>query len=347
MEWKMIEFRKVKETSKLYLDELKIAGLNFDTESDCSWGIYEFNRFIGSYSLFKNIIKRIFVKQEFRGQGFMAQLVTHAIKELVKTGEASYFVFTKLCNEEIMNSLGFQSLARTSNALLLEGGTGGIEDYIKGIQKMMKSNVSVKIGSVVVNCNPMTFGHLHLIKQAYEKVDCLIVFVVEEDRSTFSFESRVGIIKEATAEFKNLYVVGTGKYIVSAATFPAYFTAQKEVADTQAELDAVLFVERIAAPLGINLRMVGEEPYCPVTCKYNEAMKRVFSSHDLDFQIIERKLEGEEAISASLVRKYLASGELEKAFLLVPDATRHFLESPKGLNVIDKLQQNTVDGKRH
>ena len=342
----MIEFRQINEKSKSYLDELNAAGLSFDSKSDVTWGLYEFDQFIGSYSLFENIIKRIFVRKDMRGKGYMAELVTHGIKELVKSGESSYFVFTRPCNEEIMNSLGFKSLAMTDKALLLEGGTGGIADYINSIKKLMKNTVSENLGCVVVNCNPMTLGHLYLIKKAYKKVDGLIIFVVEEDRSTFSFQSRKEIIENATSDLENIVVTGTGPYIVSSATFPAYFTAQKDVADTQAELDCVLFAEKIAESLGINLRMVGDEPYCPVTCKYNDAMKKVFSTRNLDFEIIPRKLEGDEAISASRVRKYLASGELEKAFLLVPDATRKFLESSQGLEIIKKLQQSS-DAKRH
>ncbi|MCC8189536.1 MAG: tetratricopeptide repeat protein, partial [Planctomycetes bacterium] len=42
-------------------------------------------------------------------------------------------------------------------------------------------------GAIVMNANPFTRGHLHLIEQALEQVDRLIVFVVEEDKSTVPF----------------------------------------------------------------------------------------------------------------------------------------------------------------
>ena len=44
-----------------------------------------------------------------------------------------------------------------------------------------------KTGAVIMNCNPFTYGHRYLIERALSVVDFLIIFVVEEDMSLFSF----------------------------------------------------------------------------------------------------------------------------------------------------------------
>lgn len=52
------------------------------------------------------------------------------------------------------------------------------------------------IGSIVMNCNPFTRGHLYLIEEALKKVEALYIFCVEEDRSFFSFADRFTMIKK-------------------------------------------------------------------------------------------------------------------------------------------------------
>ncbi len=47
-----------------------------------------------------------------------------------------------------------------------------------------------------------------------------------------------------------------------------------DIASIQARLD-VLFANLFVPGLGINVRFVGTEPYCPVTNAFNEAMKEI------------------------------------------------------------------------
>ena len=55
-----------------------------------------------------------------------------------------------------------------------------------------------KIGAIVMNCNPFTYGHEYLIDIASKLVDLLFVFVVEENKSVFSFENRFSMVRDAT-----------------------------------------------------------------------------------------------------------------------------------------------------
>ena len=71
-----------------------------------------------------------------------------------------------------------------------------------------------KIGSIVMNCNPFTYGHRYLIEQALALVEFLIIFVVEEDASLFSFEERFSMVCEGTKDLNHVMVVPSGPFIV-------------------------------------------------------------------------------------------------------------------------------------
>lgn len=75
-------------------------------------------------------------------------------------------------------------------------------------------NVSLynKIGAIVMNCNPFTYGHRYLIEQALKKVDFLIIFVVEEDKSLFSFPERFAMVYDGIADLERVKVVPSALY---------------------------------------------------------------------------------------------------------------------------------------
>ena len=56
-----------------------------------------------------------------------------------------------------------------------------------------------------------------------KKNDLVYVFVVNTDLSLFKTSERFELVKAGTADLKNVIVVDGGDYMVSYATFPAYF----------------------------------------------------------------------------------------------------------------------------
>ncbi len=184
------------------------------------------------------------------------------------------------------------------------------------------------IGAIVMNCNPFTNGHLHLIEYAVSKVDALYIFVVEEDRSFFPFADRLRLIKEGTAHLGDkVLVVPSGKFIISSITFPGYFT--KDTLQTQVDPshDLMLFGLFIAPALGISRRFVGEEPTDYVTRQYNETMEKLLPHVGVAVEIIPRKTlpESAVAISASLVRRLLETEDFAQIQPLVPPTTYQYL----------------------
>ncbi|MDE7431627.1 MAG: adenylyltransferase/cytidyltransferase family protein [Lachnospiraceae bacterium] len=183
-----------------------------------------------------------------------------------------------------------------------------------------------KVGSIVMNCNPFTYGHRYLIEWALKTVDFLIIFVVEEDKSIFSFAERFIMVCEGVADLENVSVVPSGPFILSRMSFPEYFikeTSEDIVEHT--EQDITTFAEKIASQLGIQYRFVGEEPEDKVTNQYNLAMKKILSKYGMELIEIPRKRIDGQYISASLVRRYMEENNVEMLKELLPETTREII----------------------
>lgn len=183
-----------------------------------------------------------------------------------------------------------------------------------------------KIGAIVMNCNPFTYGHQHLIEKALTIVDFLIIFVVEEDRSIFSFSDRFSMVIEATSSFDNVKVVPSGAFILSQITFPEYFIKQSdESIEFNIENDIKLFAESIAPKLNIQFRFVGEELEDEITNKYNFAMKRLLPHYGIKLVEIPRKRQNGQYIKAERVRKCLENNDISGLKGLIPESTARIL----------------------
>lgn len=183
-------------------------------------------------------------------------------------------------------------------------------------------------GGIVMNGNPFTLGHLHLIEIAAQIVDHLYVFVVSENRSEFDFEDRIRLVKEGTKDISNVTIVPSGKFILSAATFPEYFSKDEiQYADIDVSKDIDIFGSVIAKELNIEIRFVGDEPYDSVTKQYNDSMKRILPKYHVRVLEIPRRKINHTCISASLVRKLWHDGDWQELKKYVPECTYHFLTS--------------------
>ena len=173
-----------------------------------------------------------------------------------------------------------------------------------------------------MNCNPFTYGHRYLIEQALHRVDYLILFVVEEDRSVFTFEERFVMVREGISDMENVMAVPSGPFILSQTTFPEYFIkAKDEDLVRNVENDIILFAKEIAPRLNIKYRFVGEEPEDIVTNEYNMAMKRILPRNGIQLIELPRKMEGGNYISASSVRRCLEKNKYSDLQALVPEST--------------------------
>lgn len=269
------------------------------------------------------ILKYIAVSPEHRGDGLCAKVVSHLVQMAILQGNAHIFIYTKPENEQMFSGISFYPVATTDTVLLMENIRDGVKRFVQSIPH---SGQRESTGAIVANCDPFTFGHMHLARFAAQSCDRLYFFVVSEDRGHFSAQRRFELVRENMAELKNVIVCPTDGYMVSAATFPTYFIKDKNKAtDFSAELDLTIFSECFAKPLGITKRFVGEEPFCLVTSEYNRQMSVILPKHGIQLVVIPRLEQGGIAVSASRVRELFYAGELEQLRPLVPEATYHFL----------------------
>jgi [citrate (pro-3S)-lyase] ligase len=317
---------------------LNKAGLELDKDVDYSLVIRQGEAIKATCSKAKNVLKCFAVDEALRGEGITNALITELINKLFEEGIYHSFIFTKPDNISIFSSLGFNLIHQVKNVALLENGIYDINSYLDKLIK--KYNVSdSKKAALVMNCNPFTLGHRYLIEKASEENEEVIVFMVEEDRSLFPFETRYELVKKGTEHLKNVTVVPGGEYIISSATFPSYFLREEgSRLKAYTELDAGIFTKYFCRKLNITRRYVGTEPYCKVTSAYNETLQEVLSQHGIELHLVERKKQGNYEISASTVRNLIKEDNYEELKNILPDTTYEFLSTDKGKKIVEKIK---------
>lgn len=136
--------------------------------------------------------------------------------------------------------------------------------------------------------------------------------------SLFPPELRLRLVREGTADLPNVRAYPGADYLISPATFPAYFLKdQARAPEAKCDLDLTLFGSAIAPALHITERFVGQEPTCAVTAQYNRRMQAILPAYGIHVTEIPRL----SAISATTVRARLQEGDLAAARALVPETT--------------------------
>lgn len=233
-------------------------------------------------------------------------------------------ILNSVCYNDDDEAFSFGRISK--NVLNKYDANTDLKDWLNGLRQYC--SYEGRTGAIVMNCNPFTLGHRYLIERAcaWEGVDRLIIFVVEEDRSFFRFEDRIEMVRIGTADLKNVIVIPSGKYIISAQTLPGYFEKDENpdiVFDAADDLD--LFSNVIAPELNISVRFAGEEPIDGYTRQYNKAMSSVLPEHGIEFVEIPRKEHDGIVISASRVRKLMKEKRYEKIKALVLPSVYVFL----------------------
>jgi [citrate (pro-3S)-lyase] ligase len=322
---------------------IEAQGLAFEPGFDDLVGLFESDALLAVGARDGKVLKMLAIDPSAQGGELLGALVTDLARRGFAAGHDALFVFTKPECVTSFEALNFALLAAHGRAALLEYGQG-LARYLEANRALVREGAN---GAVMVNCNPFTLGHRHLVEEAARRVDTLYVFVVREDRSAFPFDVRLRLVRDGTSDLANVRVLDTSHYAVSAATFPAYFLKRAaDAAPIQMELDLVLFAQRIAPSFHVARRFVGSEPYCATTRAYNDAMRRVLPAFGIEPVEIARTAARGEPISASRVRAAIREGRLADLEGLVPEATAAFLRSEVGRAVIERLRQG-AGSERH
>ncbi len=273
----------------------------------------------------ENLIKCIAVSEELKGSGLSNRLMSHLISIANSNGYSTIRVFTKPTNKDIFTSLGFNLLASSEKAILLENNSLQLNDYLNYLSKHCKQGTN---GCIVMNCNPFTLGHQYLIEQSARKVDNLYIIPVKEDVSMFSYSERKMMIEEGTKHIENTIVLEGSDYAISKTTFPTYFLKDiNDLTDSYITLDLDIFCKLIAPALNIKYRFIGSEPIDLLTNRYNTLIRQILEQNKI--KVLETKrLEKENcAISASVVRNQVIKNSFRRLKNLVPIIIYPFLIS--------------------
>ncbi len=312
-----MDYREViLESEKLQTIEF-LTKFNLKLEDDVSYTIncFDNNQIVGTISCSSNIIKCMAVDSSYQGESIALSLVSKIVQYLYSQNYSCAFVFTKPKNKDIFISMGFKEIVTTSNTVLLELHSDITEELLK-IKN--EHNLNKLYAAIVVNCNPMTNGHLYLIEKCATENDNVIVFVVCEDKSYFEFEDRFAIVKKECEKFSNVCVVSSTQYLISSKTLPTYFYKDDVDSDLEGmQIDLQIFKKYFLPIFNIKVRYVGEEPYNTFTKNYNETMKMILPN----VVEIERIKSNDLYISATHVRKLIASRSIEELKKIVPQST--------------------------
>lgn len=300
-------------------------------------GLGDRGRLVGCMGLAGSVVKCSAIEPAAQGAGVAGRLMERLSYEALDRDRSPLFVFTTPCNREVFERLGFTTLAQVpGRAVLLENTPFGLADYRRRLRALRRPGR--RVGAVVLNANPFTLGHRHLLATAGAEVDVLHVFVVAEDASLFAADVRLRLVRAGVAQLsaelglgERIQVHPGSPYIVSRATFPAYFLPDADArADAAAGLDLQLFRDAIAPELGVTDRYVGTEPLSAVTASYNTQMRHWLQAAPGEgpcsgppirvHEIARRELDGR-PISASRVRAAIGAGDLATIARLVPSPT--------------------------
>lgn len=301
---------------------LEQFSLRYEDNVDQTVYIEDGDGIIATLSASKYILKCLAVKPEYRSENLAVTLVSEMIKRLHADGIYYFQVFTKPEYREVFASLGFNLIIQTDKVAVMEGGEGDINSCIEKMRVQMKYSLGMDsvsgdsdIGCAVINGDPFTNGHLKLVEYAAAMHKFVLVFIVQEDSSYFTFKERYAMAYLALRQMSNVLVLPSSEYIVSKATFPGYFLkSADETTAEYAKYDALIFEKYFIPRLGIRKRYVGSETAAYMRI-YNQTLQAVLKDK---LEILPRFEENGEIISASKVRSLLKEGKQEDALKFIP-----------------------------
>ncbi|MBR6792981.1 MAG: [Clostridia bacterium] len=303
---------------------LQKAALTPDLETEQTALLWDGEQLVAAGSRAGNLLKCIAVDPLRRGEDLTATVLTALRKDAFDAGHRHLFLYTKPINRFLFSSLFFYPIAASDRVLLMEDKRDGIREFLSTLPE---DHGGGTVGACVMNCNPFTWGHRHLIETAARECDRVYVFVLSEEKSAFPAADRLRLVQEGTADLKNVTVLPTGPYLISSATFPTYFLKDREQAgEAQCMLDVEIFAKYYAPRFSITRRYVAEEPLSPLTAQYNAALREHLPQKGITLVEIPRLEREGTPISASAVRRHLADGEWEQLEKLVPPTTLNYLK---------------------
>lgn len=318
---------KTESEKKLTESLLQSTGLSMDEHVTETFNLYDDDELVGTISIHENVIKMIAVKETRQGEQITGYLLQHVMRLFESKEINKYFLFTKPENKSYFSNYNLSYITETQHVAFFENRLYPIKDHLLSLKLTLKPRHGSK-ACIVMNCNPITNGHLYLIEACAKQEGDVIIFLVEENKSVFPFDVRFELVKKATKHLKNVHVIPSTSYMISSATFPTYFLKEMNDRSMQfMELDMTIFRDYFIPIFELDFRYVGTEPVDQLTAHYNNVMKKMLGPK---LKEIERKKYHDDVISASIVRKLMIEKKYQELKHLVPKTTYKYLMSKEG-----------------
>ena len=220
---------------------LEQEGIRRDGNLDYTCGLFDEDwKLAATGSCFGNTIRCLAVSNDRQGEGLLNQIVTHLMEVQAERGNTRLFLYTKPKSAKFFGNLGFYEIARVEgNLVFMENRRRGFGDFCSALEKARRGGRSA---AIVMNANPFTLGHLHLVERAAAENDTVHLFVLSEEAGPIPFAVRKRLVEAGTAHLPNVVRHDSGPYIISSATFPSYFLKDEDtVIRTHAALDLEIF----------------------------------------------------------------------------------------------------------
>lgn len=334
------EIYKTDQKSIDQVDKL-IAKESIKRDKICDYlaAIFDNDQVIATGSLYKNTLRSLAVDSARQGEALMNTLVSHLIHEANSRGFSKVYLYAKARSAHIFKSLGFNEIARVDGVLsFMENENGGFGKYLASLKR--PNQTFDKVAGLVINANPFTKGHLHLVEKASKENDLVHLFIVSDDSSVFPYDVRRKLVLNSTIQLDNIIYQETKDYLISTATFPSYFIKNEpDIIRAQAKLDAAIFI-KIAKELGINKRYLGTELEGSTTHIYNQTLLDILPKNGIGIDLVDRIQNHGQPISASGVRDLIKTDNINDTRPLLPDPTYDFIRSEDAKPIIEKIKTN-------
>lgn len=274
-------------------------------------GLYDADdRLMATATLDRDIIKGVAVDSAARDLGLLPALVTELLRHAAEAGIENPKVFTKPEYAPMFASLAFTEVGRGEGAVMLEHSATALADYTAYLRSLPRSG---RTGAIVMHANPLTLGHLYLIRKAAGMCRTLFIIPVAENATEFSYAERTDMLRRAVEGMEGVTVVNGSHYAVSRSSFPSYFIKELSArTDAHITLDLDIYRRHIAPALGAEVRFVGSEPSDPLTARYNQLMHQILP----EVVEIPRLTDTDGPVSASRVRRLIDEGRAGRAIML-------------------------------
>ncbi|MEG1523663.1 MAG: [citrate (pro-3S)-lyase] ligase [Clostridia bacterium] len=262
---------------------LDAHGLRYMPGIQFTVNLYENDGLVGTGSLTENIVQCVAVSRQHQGENLSAIILTALTKEAFLKGDGHLFLYTKPESRHPFESLGFFEIAQTQHVLLMENRRNGAEEFVHSLP--MSASVG-DIGCIVINGNPPTYGHLHLIEIAASQCAQLYVFIRSSEHSPLLVADRCLLVRTKTAHLSNVLVCPTGNYLIPYAAFPDYFLRDCSCSlKIHCQLDLKILLRYFVSILNITKCFIEAKPLSALTVAYNRELLAFLPPHGV--QVLE------------------------------------------------------------